>query len=244
VGEDSGREETAQVPPAFSLPPKERRPTCMTPTNSRRSTRIRTDFSAAESRTESRRSAYSSQADPVPVVKAAPPLNQRQASGSAAECQRARFDLGGGVHLDPAQAGRGIGGDGDSGGVAPRVSGYGIAPGLRTNRSSGLWRNPAMSSDSTPSRCHRRAGLVLFLFRARDPRTGPWCKCAPDRCPHFSRPCCVGCRALQIDGGEFAAEFDNVCQQRGFPLFLLPPRSAKLNGHVERAQRTHTVEFH
>lgn len=27
-------------------------------------------------------------------------------------------------------------------------------------------------------------------------------------------------------------------------LFVLPPRSPKLNGHVERAQRTHTEEFY
>ena len=30
----------------------------------------------------------------------------------------------------------------------------------------------------------------------------------------------------------------------GFKLFVLPPRSPKLNGHVERAQRTHTEEFY
>ncbi|MFC1943274.1 integrase core domain-containing protein [Chloroflexota bacterium] len=32
--------------------------------------------------------------------------------------------------------------------------------------------------------------------------------------------------------------------QRGIKLFVLPPRSPKLNGHVERAQRTHTEEFY
>jgi putative transposase len=52
-------------------------------------------------------------------------------------------------------------------------------------------------------------------------------------------------RALQVDGGgEFAREFEQVCQQRGLRLFVLPPRSPKLNGAVERAQRTHTEEFH
>jgi transposase InsO family protein len=34
------------------------------------------------------------------------------------------------------------------------------------------------------------------------------------------------------------------CQKRGIKLFVLPPRSPKLNGHVERAQRTHTEEFY
>lgn len=52
-------------------------------------------------------------------------------------------------------------------------------------------------------------------------------------------------RALQVDGGsEFAAAFEQACQQRGLRLFVLPPRSPKLNGAVERAQRTHTEEFY
>lgn len=52
-------------------------------------------------------------------------------------------------------------------------------------------------------------------------------------------------RAIQVDGGsEFAAAFEQACQQRGIRLFVLPPRSPKLNGHVERAQRTHTEEFY
>jgi transposase InsO family protein len=52
-------------------------------------------------------------------------------------------------------------------------------------------------------------------------------------------------RAFQVDGGsEFAAEFERECQRRGILLFLLPPRSPELNGHVERAQRTHTEEFY
>ncbi|MGH8378484.1 MAG: integrase core domain-containing protein [Gammaproteobacteria bacterium] len=52
-------------------------------------------------------------------------------------------------------------------------------------------------------------------------------------------------RALQVDGGsEFAAEFEQACRQRQLHLFVLPPRSPKLNGAVERAQRTHTEEFY
>jgi transposase InsO family protein len=48
-----------------------------------------------------------------------------------------------------------------------------------------------------------------------------------------------------VDGGaEFAAEFEQACQQRGLHLFVLPPRSPKLNGAVERANRTHTEEFY
>jgi putative transposase len=51
-------------------------------------------------------------------------------------------------------------------------------------------------------------------------------------------------RAIQVDGGsEFMAEFEAACQEQGIALFLLPPRSPKLNGHVERANRTHRNEF-
>jgi len=52
-------------------------------------------------------------------------------------------------------------------------------------------------------------------------------------------------KAIQVDGGsEFQAAFEEACQQRGIRLFVLPPRSPKLNGCVERAQRTHTEEFY
>jgi len=52
-------------------------------------------------------------------------------------------------------------------------------------------------------------------------------------------------RAVQVDGGsEFRAAFEAACQRRGWRLFVLPPRSPKLNGAVERAQRTHTEEFY
>lgn len=51
-------------------------------------------------------------------------------------------------------------------------------------------------------------------------------------------------RAIQVDGGsEFMAGFEQACQQHGIRLFVLPPRSPKLNGCVERANRTHAEEF-
>lgn len=47
-------------------------------------------------------------------------------------------------------------------------------------------------------------------------------------------------RAIQVDGGpEFKAQ---TCQERGSRLFVLLPHSPKLNGCVERAQRTHREE--
>jgi putative transposase len=52
-------------------------------------------------------------------------------------------------------------------------------------------------------------------------------------------------RAIQVDGGsEFMAEFEAACAARGIRLFVLPPRSPRLNGAVERANRTHAEEFH
>ena len=52
-------------------------------------------------------------------------------------------------------------------------------------------------------------------------------------------------RAIQIDGGsEFMAQFERRCKELGIKLFLLPPHSPKLNGRVERANRTYRDEFY
>ncbi len=52
-------------------------------------------------------------------------------------------------------------------------------------------------------------------------------------------------RAIQVDGGsEFYAEFEQACKELNIKLYVLPPKSPKLNGAVERANRTHTEEFY
>ncbi len=52
-------------------------------------------------------------------------------------------------------------------------------------------------------------------------------------------------KAIQVDGGsEFMAHFEEACQRLGIELFVLPPKSPKLNGHVERMQRTFRDEFY
>ena len=52
-------------------------------------------------------------------------------------------------------------------------------------------------------------------------------------------------KAIQVDGGpEFESVFEQECKNRGIKLFVLPPRSPKLNGGVERSHRTHTEEFY
>ncbi len=41
-------------------------------------------------------------------------------------------------------------------------------------------------------------------------------------------------KAIPVDGGsEFQDAFERECQKRGIKLFVLPPRSPKLNGHFE-----------
>jgi putative transposase len=53
-----------------------------------------------------------------------------------------------------------------------------------------------------------------------------------------------GIKAIQIDGGsEFMAEFEAECQAQKIPLWVLPPHSPKLNGHVERMNRTFREEW-
>ena len=51
-------------------------------------------------------------------------------------------------------------------------------------------------------------------------------------------------RAIQVDGGsEFMVEFELACQAKGIAVYVLPPRSPKLNGRVERLNGTSRREF-
>jgi putative transposase len=51
-------------------------------------------------------------------------------------------------------------------------------------------------------------------------------------------------KAIQVDGGsEFMAEFEAACAAQNIALFVLPPRSPKLNGRVERLNGTSRREF-
>jgi putative transposase len=52
-------------------------------------------------------------------------------------------------------------------------------------------------------------------------------------------------KAIQIDGGsEFMAEFEQACKDAGLALYVLPPRSPKLNGAVERCNGAWRYEFY
>lgn len=54
----------------------------------------------------------------------------------------------------------------------------------------------------------------------------------------------VPVQAIQVDGGsEFMGDFETACQDREIALYVLPPRSPKLNGRVERLNGTSRREF-
>ncbi len=54
-----------------------------------------------------------------------------------------------------------------------------------------------------------------------------------------------GVRAIQIDGGsEFKKHFEAACLAKKIRLFVIPPRSPKLQGFAERSNRTHREEFY
>jgi len=86
--------------------------------------------------------------------------------------------------------------------------------------------------------CVSRWDVVQAYSSATSQSAARYLECLETRMP-------FAIRALQIDGGsEFMAEFEQECQRRGIRLFVLPPASPKLNGKVERAQRTHREEFY
>jgi putative transposase len=97
-------------------------------------------------------------------------------------------------------------------------------------------------------------GVILKQFTARDVisrgdvvevRSRATAQTAMEFIETLQRRVPFAVRALQVDGGsEFYAEFEQECQRRGIRLFVLPPKSPKLNGSVERAHRTHTEEFY
>ena len=52
-------------------------------------------------------------------------------------------------------------------------------------------------------------------------------------------------KAIQVDGGsEFMAEFETACEKKAIQLFVLPPKSPKINGAVERCNGAWRYEFY
>jgi putative transposase len=99
-----------------------------------------------------------------------------------------------------------------------------------------------------------RNGMIRWHFSARD------VICRWDRARAYSRPTSFAAslfleylerkfpfpiRAIQIDGGsEFKKHFEEACQRQKVKLFIIPVRSPKLQGRVERSNRTHREEFY
>ncbi len=51
--------------------------------------------------------------------------------------------------------------------------------------------------------------------------------------------------SIQVDGGsEFMKDFEQLCEEKGISLFVLPPKSPKYNGSVERCNSTTRDEFY
>lgn len=52
-------------------------------------------------------------------------------------------------------------------------------------------------------------------------------------------------QAIQVDGGsEFMAEFEQACADKNIRLYVLPPKSPKMNGAVERCNGSWRYEFY
>jgi putative transposase len=99
-----------------------------------------------------------------------------------------------------------------------------------------------------------REGRIRFQFSARDAITRWDCGRAYHRATSFTAAMFLdymekkfpfAIRAIQIDGGsEFKRHFEEACRRRGIRLFVIPPRSPKLQGYVERSNRTSREEFY
>jgi transposase InsO family protein len=98
------------------------------------------------------------------------------------------------------------------------------------------------------------AGVVLKQFTARDviskwdvieARYRATAHTAKEFIDTLFRRMPFPIKAIQVDGDSaFYADFEIACKEKGIKLFVLPPKSPKLNGSVERANRTHTEEFY
>lgn len=70
-------------------------------------------------------------------------------------------------------------------------------------------------------------------------------KLAADFLEHTKRIFPFKIKSIQVDGGsEFMGDFELACQAQGIELYVLPPRSPKLNGGVERGNGTAKYEFY
>jgi len=94
---------------------------------------------------------------------------------------------------------------------------------------------------------HFTAHDVISRWNVMDVRRSASAKTASEFLDTLGERMPFPIKSIQVDGGsEFlpTGRDEEECQRRGIRLFVLPPRSPKLNGGVERAHRTHTEEFY
>lgn len=85
---------------------------------------------------------------------------------------------------------------------------------------------------------------VVTRITVTDIRTRATARTARDHLTFLIESLPYPIETIQVDGGsEFMAEFEAACKERGIALHILPPRSPKLNGCVERFNRTTRDEF-
>lgn len=78
-----------------------------------------------------------------------------------------------------------------------------------------------------------RWDVIEVLPKASSRQVKAFLSCLIERAP-------FPVKAVQVDGGrEFMTEFDQACMESSIRLFVLLPRSPKLNWLVVRAHRTH-----
>lgn len=97
-------------------------------------------------------------------------------------------------------------------------------------------------------------GRTIKQFTAYDPHAkwtvaAPYARATAKNAAEFLLRVCAQMpdpiKAIQIDGGsEFMAEFELACKEAKLPLYVLPPRSPKLNGAVERCNGAWRYEFY
>jgi len=96
--------------------------------------------------------------------------------------------------------------------------------------------------------------LHIREFRAVDPITritySKLCTKATSRCAkefllELKNKFPFEIKSIQTDGGsEFMGEFEKYCKENNIPLYVLPPKSPRYNGKVERVNGVYRYEFY
>ncbi len=172
------------------------------------------------------------------MLKRVSALGQGQACGPAAQRWSRGLGLDSRPHPGPAQAPWAVGRARVSNAISarcpapPRQLGHAQAARLCAPRAGrpGRGRHPrraALARHGVQALHCARCDLTLGRARSAQPRH---CDTAAAFLDSVVARMPFAVRAIQVDGGsEFHAAFEAECQRRGLRLFVLPPRSPKLN---------------